>query len=103
VGATAPAISSPHNQESSGPIRKSPEKSETQTGNSKKFPAQPHKIFRKNPVRDPAIFKQIDPTHPTLKKIGRLLPLTSRSAKKPVGQINFKTGRGDLFCSSTLT
>jgi hypothetical protein len=46
-----------HNQKSSGPVRRFPEKSETRTGDAKKFPAQPHKIFRKNPVRDPAIFK----------------------------------------------
>ena len=40
--------------------------------------------------------------HPPSKKIGRPLPPTCCSAKKPVGPIDFKIGRGDHIFSITV-
>ncbi len=48
---------------------------------------------QKRPVRDQAISK----------KIGRPLPPMVRSAKKPIGPIDLKTGQGGLFYSSATT
>ena len=88
---------------SSGPTRRFPEKSASRTGDSGKYPAQLLKILKKRPARDPAFSPKDRPHPPTSKKIGRPLPPTVRFAKKLIGPIDFKTGRGDLFYSSIIT